>query len=77
MGELLRQILRSLVDSPDEVKLEERQVERAIVFDVTVAPDDVGKVIGREGRLINALRTLLRSAPGPARGMRFSINILS
>jgi predicted RNA-binding protein YlqC (UPF0109 family) len=77
MGDLLRQTLRFLVDNPDEVKLAERQVERAIVFDVTVHADDVGKVIGRDGRLINALRMILRSAPGPQRGMRFSINILS
>jgi predicted RNA-binding protein YlqC (UPF0109 family) len=77
MKDLLSQIIRSLVDNPEAVVLEERQVERAIVFDVTVAPEDVGKVIGREGRLINALRTLLRSAPGPQRGMRYSINILS
>jgi predicted RNA-binding protein YlqC (UPF0109 family) len=76
MAELLLQILRQLVDNPDDVKMEERTVERAIVFDVTVHPDDVGKIIGREGRLINALRTLLRSAPAP-RGMRFAINIMN
>jgi predicted RNA-binding protein YlqC (UPF0109 family) len=75
MMELIRQIIRQLVDHPDQVELEERVFERGVVYAVKVAPDDVGKVIGRDGRLINSLRMLMRSAPAPRRGMRYTIDI--
>lgn len=64
MAELIAQILRYIVEAPDEVKVEVVREDRVITMRISVAPDDVGKVIGREGRIINALRQVVRSAGG-------------
>jgi len=66
--ELLAWIARGLVDEPDAVRVERVDEPDAVVLRLSVAPDDVGKVIGRQGRLARALRTLVRSAG--ARGDR-------
>ena len=68
MEELLAWIARGLVDEPDAVRVERVDELDAVVLRLSVAPDDVGKVIGRQGRLARALRTLVRSAG--ARGNR-------
>ena len=62
MDELLAWIARGLVDEPDAVRVERIDEVDAIVLRLSVAPDDVGKVIGRQGRVARALRTLVRSA---------------
>ncbi|MDQ3023616.1 MAG: KH domain-containing protein [bacterium] len=74
MRDLLAQIIRNIVEFPDQVKVEPVNTERALVLSVSVAPEDVGKVIGREGRIINALRTVVRSAPLP-RGSRQRVTV--
>ena len=61
MAELLAWIARQLVDDPDAVSVETIDGEDSIVLRLHVAPDDVGKVIGRQGRLARALRTLVRA----------------
>jgi predicted RNA-binding protein YlqC (UPF0109 family) len=61
MAELLEWIARRLVDEPDAVRVETETREDAIVFRLRVAPDDVGKVIGRQGRLARALRSIVRA----------------
>jgi uncharacterized protein len=73
--ELLEEIARSLVEKPDEVSV--RRVERddAVVFELRVAPDEVGKVIGRQGRVARALRTVIR-AGGTRRGERALLEII-
>jgi predicted RNA-binding protein YlqC (UPF0109 family) len=60
--ELLEYIARRLVDEPDAVRVETEEREDAVVFRLHVAPDDVGKVIGRQGRLARALRSIVRAA---------------
>jgi len=60
--ELIETIARALVDEPDSVEVNAVDREDAVVFELTVAPDDIGKVIGRQGRTIKALRTLLHAA---------------
>jgi len=60
--ELLAWIARGLVDEPDAVRVERVEEVDAIVLQLSVAPDDVGKVIGRQVRVARALRTLVRSA---------------
>jgi predicted RNA-binding protein YlqC (UPF0109 family) len=60
--ELLAWIARGLVDEPDAVRVERVEEADAVVLRLSVAPDDVGKVIGRQGRVARALRTLVRSA---------------
>lgn len=61
MAELLEWLARRLVDEPDAVRVETEEREDAIVFHLFVAPDDVGKVIGRQGRLARALRSVVRA----------------
>lgn len=51
-----------LVEYPDEVRIEETEAGRSVVFDLFVHPDDVGKVIGRSGRIARALRTVVKAA---------------
>jgi hypothetical protein len=61
--DLVEYLARALVDRPDEVSVEEfEEDDGTVVFEVTVAGDDVGKVIGRNGRTVNALRTVIRAA---------------
>ena len=67
MAELLVWITRQLVDDPDAVHVETVERDDAVVFRLHVAPDDVGKVIGRQGRLARALRTLVRAGGARSR----------
>lgn len=62
MHELVTMIVRALVDDPEQVTVDKIEGERSIIFEVRVAPDDLGKVIGKGGRIANALRTLVRAA---------------
>ncbi len=62
MVELLEWIARRLVDDAGAVRVEREEREDAIVFHLHVAPDDVGKVIGRQGRIARALRSIVRAA---------------
>jgi uncharacterized protein len=62
VAELLEWIAQRLVDEPDAVRVETEEREDAIVFHLHVAPDDVGKVIGRQGRMARALRSIVRAA---------------
>jgi predicted RNA-binding protein YlqC (UPF0109 family) len=62
MAELLAFLARELVADPDAVRVETEERDGAVVLHLHVAPDDVGKVIGRGGRIIRALRTVVRAA---------------
>lgn len=62
MAELLAYLARRLVDRPDAVRVEEVEQDGALVLRLHVAPEDVGKVIGRQGRIARALRTVVRAA---------------
>ncbi len=62
MKELLVYIAQNLVDDPDAVEVEEIPGGRTTVYQLSVAPDDRGKVIGRGGRTARAIRTLMRAA---------------
>jgi uncharacterized protein len=59
---LVDYLVRSLVDDPESVTIARTDTQSGVLFEVTVAPDDVGKVIGRSGRIIKALRILARAA---------------
>jgi small subunit ribosomal protein S16 len=61
VAELLEWLARRLVDEPDAVRVETEEREDAIVFHLHVAPDDVGKVIGKQGRIARALRSIVRA----------------
>ena len=74
MEELVVYVARQLVDRPDEVRVERTERDGAVVLRLHVADDDVGKVIGRQGRIIRALRTVVR-ASGTKNGERRLLEI--
>jgi len=60
--ELVTMLVKGLVDQPEQVTVKTIEGERSIIFEVRVAGDDLGKVIGKGGRIANALRTIVRAA---------------
>ncbi len=72
---LIEEIARTLVDNPDDVQVTEVQGEQTTVLELRVAPDDLGKVIGKQGRTARAMRTLLAAA-GTKNQMRAVLEIL-
>ena len=62
MHELVEYLAKGLVDKPDEVRVERVERDGAVVLELHVAADDVGKVIGRQGRTARALRTFVRAS---------------
>lgn len=62
MRDLVEFLTRALVDEPDKVAVEEIEENGDIILEITVAPDDVGRVIGRGGRIAQAIRTLAKAA---------------
>jgi predicted RNA-binding protein YlqC (UPF0109 family) len=67
LEELLTFIARNLVDEPDEVKVDVVDGDRATVYELSVADDDLGKVIGKDGRTARAIRTLLAATSARVR----------
>jgi uncharacterized protein len=64
MEDLLEYLAKSLVDRPEDVRVVRARRDDTVVLELHVAPDDVGKVIGRQGRIARALRTLVRASAG-------------
>jgi len=64
LAELLAELARRLVDEPDAVRVEQEEGDDVVVLRLFVAKDDVGKVIGRQGRIARALRQIVRAAGG-------------
>jgi predicted RNA-binding protein YlqC (UPF0109 family) len=62
MQELVRFIAVNLVDKPDEVKVVVKEEDDATIIELSVAPDDMGKVIGKQGRIAKAIRTVVKAA---------------
>ncbi|MDO4554449.1 MAG: KH domain-containing protein [Lachnospiraceae bacterium] len=62
MKELVEVIAMSLVDHPEEVVVTEKETDHAIILELKVASDDMGKVIGKQGRIAKALRTVVKAA---------------
>jgi len=62
MKELVRVIAMSLVDHPEEVVVTEREGDKALVVELKVAPEDMGKVIGKQGRIAKSIRTVVKAA---------------
>jgi len=75
MDRLLEFLARSLVDQPDAVKVETEEEEDALVLALHVADDDAGQVIGRRGRTIGALRTVMR-AVGASQDRRVLVDLV-
>ena len=75
MKELIEEIAKALVDIPEEVGVREVQGEQVTVLELKVAPTDLGKVIGKQGRLAQSIRTILGAA-GMKLKRRFTLEIL-
>ncbi|HVA72513.1 MAG TPA: KH domain-containing protein [Candidatus Limnocylindrales bacterium] len=73
--ELVEQIAKALVDHPEQVTVNSIEGEQVTVLELRVAPDDLGKVIGRQGRTAKSIRTLLGAA-GMKLKKRFTLEIL-
>ncbi|MFQ5606387.1 MAG: KH domain-containing protein [Candidatus Zixiibacteriota bacterium] len=74
MQEFIMTVVRALVDSPDEVEVEEVLDERGAMYELRVAPTDLGKVIGKGGQTVRSLRTLI-SAIAAKHGKRVALEI--
>ena len=75
MNELLLYIAQNLVDYPDEVTVTERETETETVYELRVNQSDIGKVIGRQGRIAKEIRILMRSV-AQRQGRRISVDII-
>ena len=62
MDELVRFIAVNLVDKPDEVNVVVKEEDQTTIIELSVAPDDMGKVIGKQGRIAKAIRTVVKAA---------------
>ncbi|HIJ56292.1 MAG TPA: KH domain-containing protein [Deltaproteobacteria bacterium] len=67
MKELVERIARELVDQPDQVSVTEIEGGRTVVFELRVAKSDIGKIIGKRGQNVNAIRTILNAVSGKSR----------
>ena len=75
MKELVEVIARALVENPDEVVVTEAEKDGEIVIELKVAPSDMGKVIGRQGRIAKEIRALMRSV-AQRQGKKISVDIV-
>ena len=62
MGELVETIAKALVDNPDEVEVKEIEGTQSVIIELKVAEEDMGKVIGKQGRIAKAIRTVVKAA---------------
>ena len=62
MGELVEFIAKSLVDKPNEVEVNEVEGDQSITIELRVAPEDMGRIIGKQGRIAKAIRTVAKAA---------------
>jgi len=67
LKELVEYIARSLVDKPEDVEVIETENERAVILEIRVAPEDMGKVIGKQGKIAKSIRTVTKAAAAKAR----------
>ena len=75
MKELVELIAKSLVDNPDKVKVSQLDGEQSSIIELKVAPEDVGKVIGKQGRNVQSIRVIL-SAAGMKLKKRFILELI-
>lgn len=75
MKELVEFIARGLVDNPEEVKVNEILGDRGTILELRVAPDDMGKVIGKQGKIAQSIRTLTK-ATAAKEGKRVAVEIM-
>jgi len=75
LKELVEYIARSLVDKPEDVDVIETENERAVILEIRVAPEDMGKVIGKQGKIAKSIRTVTKAAAAKA-GKKVAVEIM-
>jgi predicted RNA-binding protein YlqC (UPF0109 family) len=75
LKQLIEYMAKALVDDPDQVQVEEIEGTSATIYELRVGPEDMGRVIGKQGRVANAMRTLLRAAAA-RQGRRVTLEIV-
>lgn len=75
MKQLVETIAKALVDQPDQVRVNEIVTEKSVVYELSVAPGDTGKIIGKQGRVAKALRTVVSASAAPD-GKKVTIEII-
>jgi uncharacterized protein len=73
--EVLEYLARALVDEPDAVEVTEVETDASVILQLKVAPDDMGKVIGKRGRTVRAMRSVVRAA-GSRQGLNTMVEIV-
>jgi|TARA_B100001250_G_scaffold392713_1_gene394752 predicted RNA-binding protein YlqC (UPF0109 family) len=76
MQKLLEDIVKSIVDKPDEVQVNVNESENTIVYELNVGDGDLGKVIGKKGKNVNSIRTLLSASNAKEGGKRAILEII-
>ncbi|MEK6557670.1 MAG: KH domain-containing protein [Candidatus Margulisiibacteriota bacterium] len=76
MKELVELLTKALVDNPEEVEIKETSSDSTVVLEIKVGADDIGKVIGKEGRIANALRTVVKAAAAK-QGKKIALEIIT
>ena len=74
MKELVETIVKALVDAPDQVVVTEQVSEKGVLLTLQVAQSDIGKVIGKQGKVANAIRSVVKAA-GIRKGVHVMVNI--
>lgn len=75
MKEILETIIRNLVDNKDAIEIKELNGEQSVVFEVKVAESDMGKVIGKQGKIAQSIRTVMKAAASKE-GKRVSVEFI-
>lgn len=75
MEEMLKTIVKYLVDNPDSIEVTRRDEEKSTTLELRVAPEDMGKVIGRQGKMAKAIRTLMK-AYATKEGTKINVDIM-
>jgi predicted RNA-binding protein YlqC (UPF0109 family) len=75
MKELVEYLVKALVDEPEQVRVAKIEDEQSITLELTVAQADVGKVIGKQGRIVKAIRTLVKAA-AVSEGKKVTVEIM-
>ncbi|MFH1826535.1 MAG: KH domain-containing protein [bacterium] len=76
MRDLVEYIVKALVDKPDQIEVKETAGESVTIIEIKAAPEDLGKIIGREGRIANSIRTITKAAAAK-QNKRISVEILT
>ena len=76
MKELLEGIIKAIVDKPDEVNIDLTESENTLIYELTVGEGDIGKVIGKKGKNVGSIRTILSAATAKEGGKRAMLEII-